>query len=384
MSDRIVVVAAKRTPQGRFLGALAKYSAVELAQRAARPLLEQVRPEQIDLVVLGNVLSAGLGMNIARQAALGLGLPICVPAYTVNMMCASGMQAVALAAQAIVAGEANVVLAGGAESMSNAPYLLDRARTGYRLGDGRLVDCVLRDGLVDNRLNQHMALTAERLARECNISRAAQDAFALASHRRYFEALAAGRYADEIAPVDAVDRDEHPRSDASLEKLASLQPAFDPQGTITAANASGVNDGAAMLVLCREEHARQCGWRPLCALTSWASVGCEPEKMGLGPVHAAKRLCERSGCQLGQFDTIELNEAFAAQSLACLQSWNQPADERVNPDGGAIALGHPIGASGARLIVHLAQRIRRGETRRGLAALCVGGGMGMAVAVESL
>jgi acetyl-CoA C-acetyltransferase len=384
MSDRIVIVAARRTPQGRFLGALAGYSAVDLAERAARPLLAEVRPELVDLVIVGNVLSAGLGMNIARQIALGVGLPQHVPAYAVNMMCASGMQAVALGAQAVLAGEADVVLAGGAESMSNAPYLLERARTGYRLGDGVLIDGLLRDGLVDNRLNQHMAVTAERLAREHGISRAAQDAFALRSHRRYFEALAAGRYADEIVPLDKVDRDEHPRADVTAERLASLKPTFDPQGTITAANASGVNDGAAMLVLCREPVARQHGWQPLCALAAWAAAGCDPERMGLGPVHATRRLCERSGCRLEQFDTIELNEAFAAQTLACLQQWNRQPDDQINPNGGAIALGHPIGASGARLIVHLAHRIRCGETRRGLATLCVGGGMGMAVALEAI
>jgi acetyl-CoA C-acetyltransferase len=229
-----------------------------------------------------------------------------------------------------------------------------------------------------------MAITAERLARQYGITRAAQDAFAVRSHRRYFEALAAGRYAEEIVPVEEVDRDEHPRHDTTPEKVASLKTTFDPQGTITAANSSGINDGAAMLVLCREQIARKHDWQPLCALHSWASVGCEPERMGLGPVHATERLCEQSGCQLEQFDTIELNEAFAAQALACLQLWNLQADERVNPDGGAIALGHPIGASGARLIVHLAHRIRQAETRRGLATLCVGGGMGMAIALEEV
>jgi acetyl-CoA C-acetyltransferase len=384
MNDRVCVVAAKRTPQGRLLGALAEYSAVSLAERAARPLLEQVPSERIDLAVLGNVLSAGQGMNVARQVSLGLGLPLHIPAYTVNMMCASGMQAVALGAQAILAGDAEVVLAGGTESMSNAPYLLDRARKGYRLGDGKLVDSLLRDGLVDNRIDEHMAVTAERLARQHGITRQAQDAFALGSHRRYFEALAAGRYAEEIVPVDKVERDEHPRCDTTVEKLASLKTTFDPQGTVTAANSSGINDGAAMLILSREETARRHGWRPFCALSSWAAVGCEPQTMGLGPIHATQRLCQRSGCRLEDFDTIELNEAFAAQALACLQVWKHQLDDRVNPDGGAIALGHPIGASGARLIVHLAHRIRRGETRRGLAALCVGGGMGMAVALEAM
>ncbi len=384
MTHRICIVAAKRTPQGRFLGALAKYSAVSLAERAARPLLDVAPPEQIDLVVIGNVLSAGQGMNLARQLGLELGLPQHVPAYTVNMMCASGMKAVALGAQAIRVGEAEVVLAGGTESMSNAPYLLDRARTGYRLGDGKLIDAILRDGLTDNRIDEHMALTAERLAKEYGITRQAQDVFALKSHRRYFEALAAGRYTDEIVPVDQVEKDEHPRRDATAEKLASLKPAFDPNGTVTAANSSGINDGAAMLILCSEEAARRHGWQPLCVLSSWAAVGCDPQRMGLGPVYATQKLCQRSGCTLEEFDTIELNEAFAAQSLACLHAWQRENDDRVNPDGGAIALGHPIGASGARLMVHLAHRIRRGETRNGLATLCVGGGMGMATALTTV
>ena len=383
MNHRVCIVAAKRTPQGRFLGALAKYSAVSLAERAARPLLELASPERIDLVVVGNILSAGQGMNMARQVGLELGLPLHIPAYTVNMMCASGMKAVTLGAQAILAGEAEIVLAGGAESMSNAPYLLDRARTGYRLGDGKLVDSVLRDGVVDNQTGEHMALTAERLAKEYNISREAQDAFALDSHRHYFKALDAKRYTDEIVPVDQVEKDEHPRCDATAEKMASLKPAFDPNGAVTAANSSGINDGAAMLILCSEETARKNGWQPLCTLSAWAAVGCDPRRMGLGPVHATKKLCERSGCTLDEFDTIELNEAFAAQALACLRAWQRENDDRVNPDGGAIALGHPIGASGARLIVHLAHRIRRGETHSGLATLCVGGGMGMATALTT-
>ena len=384
MSNRICVVGAKRTPQGRFLGGLAEFTTVDLAEHAARPLLAQIEPERIDLVIVGNILSAGQGMNVARQMGLGLGLPECVPAFTVNMMCASGMQAAALGAQAILAGDAEVVLAGGVESMSNAPYLLDRARTGYRLGDGKLIDSLIRDGLVDHRINEHMGVTAERLAKQYGISREAQDDFALNSHRRYFEALAAGRYVDEVVPVGKVERDEHPRSDATAEKLASLRTTFDPQGTITAANASGINDGAAMLVLCREQTAHKYDWQPFCALSSWASAGCDPRMMGLGPVHATERLCKRSGGKLEDFDTIELNEAFAAQALACLQLWGREADRHVNPDGGAIALGHPIGASGARLIVHLAHRIRRGETGRGLATLCVGGGMGMSTIVERI
>jgi acetyl-CoA C-acetyltransferase len=300
------------------------------------------------------------------------------------MVCGSGLQAVLLAAQAIRAGEATVVLAGGAESMSNAPFLLDRARSGYRLGDGKLVDVLLRDGLMDPSSNQHMALTAERLSTQYKISRPAQDAFALLSQQNYAAAAAGGRFADEIVPVGKVDRDEHPRSDVTLEKLASLKPSFDPQGTVTAGNSSGINDGAALLILCSRQTATEYGWTPLAELSAGAVVGCDPQTMGLGPVHATRQLCARTGHKLQDFDTIELNEAFAAQSLACLAEWGDLANSRVNPDGGAIALGHPLAASGARLLVHLAHRIRRGETRRGLATLCVGGGQGVAAMLKTI
>lgn len=389
MAGRVCIVAARRTPQGRFLGALAKRSAVALAVHAGGAALEGIDAGVVDLVVLGNVVAAGQGMNIARQVALELGLPVHVPAYTVNMMCASGMQAVALAAQAVLGGEARAVLCGGTESMSNAPYLLARAREGYKLGDGKLVDALLRDGLVDTSIGEHMALTAECLARQYGVSREEQDGFALRSHRLYFEALAAGHYSDELAPMDGLDRDEHARPDTSLEKLASLKPAFDPEGTITAGNASGINDGAALMLVCEEGTAAQRGWQPLATLVGWAATGCEPRLMGLGPVHATRKLCQRLECDLAAFDTIEINEAFAAQTLACLREWRLDADaprgeargRGVNPDGGAIAVGHPIGTSGARLLVHLAHRIARGSTRRALATLCVGGGMGMAAAL---
>jgi acetyl-CoA C-acetyltransferase len=382
MTD-VWIVAARRTAQGRFMGSLAKRSAVELGVAAGRAALGggSVAPQDIDQVIVGNVLGAGAGMNVARQVALGLGLPVAVPAFTVNMMCASGMQAVALAAQAIVAGQANVVLCGGAESMSRAPYLLERARGGYKLGDGVLVDSLLRDGLVDAFSGEHMGLTAERLAEQYAIGRAEQDAFAAESQRRHAAATAGGRFADEITPVDGLGHDEHARADATAETLAGLKPAFRPDGTVTAGNASGINDGAAMLVVCDGRTARSRGWRPLARLTGSAVVGCEPARMGLGPVHATRRLVEKTGTSADAFDAVELNEAFAAQALACLRELKlDPA--RVNPDGGAIAIGHPIGASGARLLVHLAHRVARGEVRRGLATLCVGGGMGAAVAVE--
>ncbi len=368
----IWIVAAKRTAQGQFLGALAKRSAVELAVLAAKAALSGLDPVSIDSVIVGNVLGAGLGMNVARQVGIGAGLPVSPPAFTVNMMCASGMQAVMLAVQAIQSGSARMVLCGGTESMSNAPYLLERARAGYKLGNGVLVDSLLRDGLTDAFGGEHMGVTAERLAERYGISREAQDHFAARSQKRYTAAYAAGHFRGELVPVDKLDQDEHPRPETTADTLATLRPAFNPQGTITAGNASGLNDGAAMLVICDEERGRECGLAPLMMIAAMASVGCEPSMMGLGPVHATRRVSHDPS----EFDLIELNEAFAAQSLACIQELGLDED-KVNPDGGAIALGHPIGASGARLLVHLAHR----RPRRGLATLCVGGGMGCAVVV---
>lgn len=380
---RICIVAAKRTPQGRLMGALTKLSAVELAVIAGKAVLGQVKPEDIDQVIIGNVLAAGAGMNIARQIGVGLGIPIDRPAFAVNMQCASGMQTVCLAGRLIRAGEAKVVLCGGTESMSNAPFMLDRARTGYKLGNGVLIDCVLRDGLVDSFNDEHMGLTAERIAEKYNITRATQDEFALRSHRKYADAQAKGKFDDERITLDELEQDEHPRPDTTLEKLASLRPAFKKDGIVTAGNASGINDGAAMLIVCDETTAKQKNWPILAIISSWASIGCDPKMMGLGPIYATRKLCEQQKLKLDDFDTVELNEAFAAQSLACIQELKLK-DDRVNPEGGAIALGHPIGTSGARLLVHLAHRIARGETKKGLATLCVGGGMGIATALEPL
>ncbi|MHB0857921.1 MAG: thiolase family protein [Anaerolineae bacterium] len=378
--ERLCIVAAKRTPQGRFLGALARRSAVELAVAASQAALVEISPQEIDLVILGNVLAAGQGMNIARQVGISLGIPVDRPAYTVNMMCASGMQAIILAGQAIRSGEARVVLCGGAESMSNAPYLLDRARGGYRLGDGVLLDTLLRDGLVDTFSNEHMGVKAELLATMYGISREEQDAFALSSQRKWAAAHANGSLADELVAVDGLEQDEHPRPETTAAKLASLTPAFQANGTATAGNSAGINDGAAMLLVCGEALAAERGWRPLAVLTASVSIGCEPSLMGLGPVHATRRLCQRHGLCLGAFDAIEINEAFAAQTLACVRELGLDAG-RLNTEGGAIAIGHPIGASGARLVVHLAHRIARGEVETGLATLCIGGGMGSAMAL---
>jgi acetyl-CoA C-acetyltransferase len=378
----VVIVAAKRTPQGRFLGAMAKHPAIDLALHAGREALRGLDSARIDQVILGNVLAAGQGMNLARQLEVGLGIPLDRTAFTVNMMCASGMQALILAAQAIRAGDAEVVLCGGTESMSNAPYLLDRARAGYKLGDGVLIDSVLRDGLTDTFSKTHMGLTAERLAELYKIGRTEQDAFALRSQHHYAMALARGAFADELVAVDEVKHDEHPHPETTLDKLSKLKPAFKPGGTVTAGNSSGINDGAAILVVADADVARKQGWPVLARIAGSATVGCDPALMGLGPVHATRRLCSTCGMQLDRFETIELNEAFAAQSLACIKELGVDPD-RVNPDGGAVALGHPIGASGARLLVHLAHRLARGEVRTALATLCIGGGMGAAVALEA-
>lgn len=369
----IWIAAARRTPQGRFLGALAKQSAVDLGVVAAKAALADIEPASIDSVVVGNVLGAGLGMNIARQIAIGAGLPVATPAFTVNMMCASGMQAVILATQMIRSGAARTVLCGGTESMSNAPHLLNRSRTGYKLGDGVLIDSLLRDGLTDAFSDEHMGVTAERLAHRYKIKREAQDRFAALSQQRYAQAHSAGHFRDEIVPVDKLLADEHPRPETAEAALGTLKPAFGANGTVTAGNSSGINDGAAMLVVCEEARGIELGLKPMVTIADSASVGCEPSLMGLGPVYATRRLSRDPG----EFDMIELNEAFAAQSLACVAELGLNEDV-VNVDGGAIALGHPIGASGARLLVHLAHR----RPKRGLATLCVGGGMGCAMIVE--
>lgn len=378
----VYIVAAKRTLQGRFMGALAKLSAVELAVAAGSAVLGQVEANDIDQVIVGNVLAAGQGMNIARQVSVGLQVPLERTSFTVNMICASGMQAVVLAAQAVMTGQAEIVLCGGTESMSNAPYLLDRARRGYKLGDGKLIDCMLRDGLVDSFDHQHMGVSAERIAQEYAVTREAQDEFALRSQRNYAQAQARGAFDDERIALAGLDQDEHPRPDTTSDKLASLKPAFNKDGTITAGNASGINDGAAMLIVCDEATARKRGYQPLAVIRGWAMAGCDPKMMGMGPIYAVRKLTQQMQMQVDDFDTIEINEAFACQTLACMQELGVEGD-RVNLEGGAIALGHPIGASAARLLVHLAHRINRGETKTGLATLCVGGGMGAAMVLES-
>lgn len=375
----VVIVAATRTPFGRFLGSIADFSAVDLACEAANAALLDFDRKQLDLVVLGNVLSAGLGMNIARQVAVRLDLRIEVTAFTVNMMCASGLQAVLLAAQAIRAGDAKAVLCGGTESMSNAPYLVPKARRGYKLGDGSLIDSLLCDGLVDSFDHNHMGISAETLANEFQISRHEQDEFAARSQARFAAAFQSKAFENEVVPVGDLSFDEHPRADTTIEKLSKLKPAFSTSGTVTAGNASGINDGAAMLVVASAEFASQQGWPVLARFAGGTTQGCDPARMGLGPVHAIRKLCLNHGWSIGRFDIVEINEAFAVQAIACQRELGLDPD-RVNVNGGAIAVGHPIGASGARLAVHLAHRIASGAIEQGLAGLCVGGGMGIAAA----
>jgi len=390
----VVIVGAARTPIGSFMGSLSSVPAVELGGIAIREALKRagVRAEQVDEVIMGNVLQAGLGMGPARQASFRAGLPPEVPAYTVNKICGSGLKAMLNAAQAIRAGDADVVVAGGMESMSQAPYLLPGARAGYRLGNGAVVDGMTIDGLHCSIENVGMGVTAETVAERHGITREEQDLYALESQLRAERAMAAGVFRDEIVPVELrdkkgaiqlVDTDEHPRPGMTLEKLAKLKPAFKPDGTVTAGNSSGINDGAAAVVLCALETAEKHGWTPLAKLRSYAYVGVKPAVMGLGPVPAVRRALERAELSVADVELAELNEAFAAQALAVVRSLG--FDEKlVNANGGAIALGHPIGASGARIAVSLLYEMRRRGAANGVAALCVGGGHGVAAVLERM
>lgn len=378
----VCIVGARRTPIGRFLGSLASCTAADLAVHAASAAMMGLPADCIDQVIVGNVLSAGQGMNVARQIGVRLNLPLSTPAFTVNMMCGSGLQAVLLGIQAITANAAEVVLCGGTESMSQAPHVLPRSRTGTKFGDAPLVDTVLKDGLLDAFSGEHMATTAERLAQRFGITRQQQDAYAALSQQRCHAATSADVFAAEMVQLPELSTDEHARPDTTQEQLSSLKPAFSKQGTITAGNASGINDGAAMLVVAKREVAERKGWPILCVVSGTATVGCDPQEMGLGPVFAIQKLCQQHQLSLQQFDTIEINEAFAAQTLACLQQLNLN-EQQINRSGGAIAMGHPIGCSGARLAVHLSHRIHQSNTHSGLAALCVGGGMGVALALGS-
>lgn len=386
-----VIVAAVRTPIGRFGGVFKDLPAWRLGASAIAGALSRVglEPAAVEDVIMGNVLQAGQGMNPARRASMTAGLPDSVPAVTVNMVCGSGLRAVVMAAQAIALGEAQIVVAGGMESMSQAPYLLTGARFGYRLGHGMLVDSLLAEGLTDAFHDCHMGITAENIAREYGIGREEQDRYAVESQRRAALAWETGAFADEIIPVEVpgrqgselVTRDEHPRPETTLEGLLRLRPAFDPAGTVTAGNASGINDGAAALVVMAEERARALGFEPLARVRSWAWAGVPPRVMGLGPIPALRQALARAELRIEDLDLYEVNEAFAVQVLAVQRELGLDP-QRLNIYGGAIALGHPIGASGARILVTLVHALRRTGGRYGAAALCIGGGMGIAVIVE--
>ncbi|WP_440466071.1 acetyl-CoA C-acetyltransferase [Pseudomonas sp. YH-1] len=387
----VVIVAATRTAIGAFQGSLANIPAHELGSLVIRSLLERsgVKPEQIDEVILGQVLTAGAGQNPARQAAIGAGLPVEVPAMTLNKLCGSGLKALFLGVQAIRCGDADAIIAGGQESMSLAPYVLPKARTGLRMGHAELQDTLLRDGLIDAFNDYHMGITAENLAEKFGISREAQDAFAAQSQLKAASAIEAGRFKDEITPVLipqrkgeplSFDTDEQPRAGTTAESLGKLKPAFKKDGTVTAGNASTLNDGAAAVLLMSAERAKRLNLPVLARIQAYASSGVDPSIMGIAPVTATRSCLEKAGWSLDEVELIEANEAFAAQALSVGKElgWNA---EKVNVNGGAVALGHPIGASGARVLVTLLHEMLRRDAKKGLATLCIGGGQGVAMAL---
>ena len=384
-----VIVSAVRTAVGTLGGVFADVPATELGATAVREALRRASVDEVDEVFMGNVLQAGLGQNTARQSSIAAGLPDSVPATTINKVCGSGLETVLLAAQAIRAGDAECIVAGGMENMSRAPYLMDRARFGYRLGDATLVDEMIRDGLWCAFDDCHMGTTAENIAREYEVSREDQDAFAAASQQKAEAAMAGGRFRDEIVAVAVqrkkehvlIDTDEHPRAGTTVETLAGLRPAFAKDGSVTAGNASGINDGAAAVVVMSATRAQRHSAEPLARIRSYASAGVPPRIMGMGPVPAVRLALQRAGLGLKDIELFELNEAFAAQSCAVGRELAIP-DEKLNVNGGAIALGHPIGASGTRVLVTLLYEMIKRDVHLGLAALCIGGGQGIAMVVE--
>ena len=390
MSVEVVIVSAARTPVGSFLGALSSLPAAKLGEVAIGAALERagVGADEVDEVILGHVLQAAAGQGPARQAAMGAGIPKEVPAWSLNQICGSGLRAVAIAAQQIALGDARIVVAGGQESMSQAPHA-QHLRTGHKMGDLGLVDTMIRDGLWDAFNGYHMGQTAENIAERFQISRADQDAFAVASQHKAEAAQKAGRFDAEIAPVTIASRkgeivvlaDEYVRHGATLEAMEKLRPAFSKEGSVTAANASGLNDGAAALVLMSAEDARARGLEPLARIVSSATAGVDPAVMGTGPIPASRKALEKAGWTVADLDLVESNEAFAAQSLCVLRELGLDPD-KVNVNGGAIAIGHPIGASGARILTTLLHEMKRSGARKGLATLCIGGGMGVAMCVE--
>lgn len=393
MMPGVVILSAARTAIGTFGGSLKDVPVSELGRVVIENAIDRAGLDRgdIDEVIMGNVLQAGAGMNTARQSAIAAGIPDNVPSFTVNKVCGSGLKAVTLAAQAVAAGDADLIVAGGMESMTRAPYLLKDARWGYRLGSGELIDSMLSEGLTCAMAGCHMGITAENVAEMCGVSRQSQDEFSAESQRRAESAIADGRFEDEIVAVSLPQKkgdpvafkvDEHPRSGTTAEALARLKPAFKKQnGTVTAGNASGINDGAAALVVASKDRARLMELAPMAKIVSYATAGVDPRLMGLGPVPAIERALEKANLGINDIDLFELNEAFAAQSLAVLAKLGLDG-ARVNVNGGAIALGHPIGASGARVLVTLLYEMKRRDVSRGLAALCIGGGQGIAMIVE--
>ncbi|MES1041836.1 acetyl-CoA C-acetyltransferase [Peribacillus simplex] len=387
----VVIVGAARTPVGAFGGSLANVSAVDLGVVAAKEAIKRanISADMIDEVLVGNILSAGLGQNVARQVAIHAGIPETTPAMAINKLCGSGLRTVIMGAQFIALGDADVILAGGIESMSNAPYLLPNYRFGQKMGNAEAVDSMTYDALTDVFNQYHMGVTAENIAEQWEISREKQDEFALDSQRKAEKAQLEGRFADEIVPVEykrrgktvLVDQDEHPRHGLTIDQLAKLRPAFKENGTVTAGNASGINDGGAMLVLMSKEKADELGLEALATIKSYANAALDPKIMGYGPVPATRKALAKAGWTIEDIDLMEVNEAFAAQSLAVLKDL-ELKPEKVNVNGGAIALGHPVGASGARILVTLLYEMKRRDAKTGLATLCIGGGQGTALIVE--
>ncbi len=392
MTDNIVIVAAVRTAVGSFGGSLSSLPATELGSTVLKALLERtgVKPDQIDEVILGQVLTAGTGQNPARQTVIKAGLPVEVPAMTINKVCGSGLKAVHLAMQAVACGDADIVIAGGQESMSQSPHVLPRSREGQRMGDWKMVDSMIVDGLWDAFNQIHMGTTAENVAKKYQFTREAQDAFAAASQQKAEAAIKSGRFLDEIVPVSIPQRrgdpvvfaqDEFPRPGTTAESLAKLRPAFDKEGTVTAGNASGLNDGAAMVMVMKESKAGELGLTPMARIVAFSSAGVDPAIMGTGPIPASTECIKKAGWTPADLDLIEANEAFAAQAMSVNQDMGWDLS-KVNVNGGAISIGHPIGASGARVLVTLLHEMQKRDAKRGLATLCIGGGQGVALAVE--
>jgi len=389
--EDIVIVGAARTTIGKFAGSLASVPAARLGAHVIRKALERagVAPDQVSEVIMGQVLTAAVGQNAARQASIWAGLPDMVPAMTINKVCGSGLKAAMLGAQSIANGDADIVVAGGQENMSAAPHVLNGSRDGFRMGDAKMVDSMIVDGLWDVYNQYHMGVTAENVAKEQAVTREEQDEFAVKSQNKAEAAQKAGRFNDEIVPYEVPSRkgpvvfgvDEFPRHGATIEGMKGLKPAFDKNGTVTAANASGINDGAAVVVLCSSRKAKELGLKPMAKIKAFASAGVDPKYMGMGPVPASKRCLARAGWSPSDLDLMEINEAFAAQAIAVNRQMGWDTS-KVNVNGGAIALGHPIGASGCRILVTLLHEMQKRDAKKGLASLCIGGGMGVALAVE--